>query len=36
VTWGYHPGAALGAAGAFAVLEDFAALGATLDKLWTL
>jgi phosphoglycolate phosphatase len=36
VTWGYHPGAALAQAGAFAVLEEFAALGDTLDRLWTL
>ena len=36
VTWGYHPGAALGAAGAFALLDAFAALEPTLDKLWTL
>ena len=36
VTWGYHPGAALGQAGAFALLDDFAALVPALDKLWTL
>ena len=36
VTWGYHPGAALGQAGAFALLEEFAALEPALDKLWTL
>jgi hypothetical protein len=32
----YHPGAALGQAGAFALLEEFAALEPALDKLWTL
>jgi phosphoglycolate phosphatase len=36
VTWGYHPGAALAQAGAFALLDDFTALGDTLDRLWTL
>jgi phosphoglycolate phosphatase len=36
VTWGYHPGAALGAAGAFALIEEFAALAPALDRLWTL
>ena len=36
VTWGYHSGAALARAGAFALLDEFAALEPTLDKLWTL
>ena len=36
VTWGYHPGPALGEAGAFAVIDDFATLTPTLDKFWTL
>jgi phosphoglycolate phosphatase len=36
VTWGYHPGDTLSAAGAFAVIDDFATLEPTLDKLWTL
>lgn len=36
VAWGYHPREALADAGAVAVIEEFAALGATLDKLWTL
>jgi phosphoglycolate phosphatase len=36
VTWGYHSGAALGEAGASALIEEFAALVPTLDKLWTL
>ena len=36
VTWGYHPRAALAQAGALAVLDDFAGLGGTLDRLWTL
>jgi phosphoglycolate phosphatase len=36
VTWGYHSGAALGAAGAFALVDEFAALAPALDKLWTL
>jgi phosphoglycolate phosphatase len=36
VTWGYHPGAALAEAGAFAVIDRFPILVPTLDKLWTL
>ena len=36
VTWGYHSGAALAQADAFALLDEFAALEPTLDKLWTL
>jgi phosphoglycolate phosphatase len=35
VTWGYHPGAALAEAGAFAVIDRFPILVPTLDKLWT-
>ena len=35
VTWGYHPGAALAAAGAFAVIDRFPILLPTLDKFWT-
>ncbi len=35
VTWGYHPGAALAEAGAFAVIDRFANLVPTLDKFWT-
>ena len=35
VTWGYHPGAALAEAGAFAVIDRFPILLPTLDKLWT-
>jgi phosphoglycolate phosphatase len=34
VTWGYHAGAALTEAGAFAVVDRFAALIPTLDKMW--
>jgi phosphoglycolate phosphatase len=34
VTWGYHPREALAEAGAFAVIEDFARLLPTLDKIW--
>jgi phosphoglycolate phosphatase len=34
VTWGYHTRDALIAAGAAAVIEDFAALVPTLDSLW--
>ena len=36
VAWGYHPRAALVAAGAVAVIDEFAALDSALDKLWTL
>ncbi len=35
VTWGYHPGAALAEAGAFAVIDRFPILVPTLDKFWT-
>jgi len=35
VTWGYHRAAALTESGAFAVIEDFAQLVPTLDKIWT-
>ena len=35
VTWGYHPGAALAGAGAFAVIDRFPILVPTLDKFWT-
>jgi phosphoglycolate phosphatase len=34
VSWGYHAAADLHAAGAVAVIDDFAALGAVLDTLW--
>jgi len=34
VTWGYHPAAALSAAGAVIVVDDFAALIPALDSLW--
>lgn len=34
VSWGYHPAADLHAAGAVAVLDDFAALEPALDDLW--
>jgi phosphoglycolate phosphatase len=34
VTWGYHEAAALGEAGAFAVIDDYRELIPTLDKLW--
>jgi phosphoglycolate phosphatase len=34
VTWGYHPGAALADAGALAVIDRFANLGPTLDRIW--
>jgi phosphoglycolate phosphatase len=34
VSWGYHAVADLHAAGAVAVINDFAALGPTLDALW--
>lgn len=35
VAWGYHPGAALGEAGAFAVIDRFESLVPTLDRLWS-
>src|SRR5947209_20456749 len=35
VAWGYHRPAALTESGAFAVIEDFAELVPTLDKIWT-
>ena len=35
VSWGYHRGAALAEAGAFAVIESFPSLVPTLDKIWT-
>ena len=35
VAWGYHRAAALTESGAFAVIEDFAQLVPTLDKIWT-
>jgi phosphoglycolate phosphatase len=34
VTWGYHPSAALVAAGADAMIENFAELVPTLERLW--
>lgn len=34
VTWGYHPGDALGEAGAFAVIDRFESLVPTLERLW--
>lgn len=34
VTWGYHPGAALEGAGALAVIDRFANLVPTLDRIW--
>lgn len=34
VGWGYHPAAALAAAGAAQVIEDFAALGPALVRIW--
>jgi phosphoglycolate phosphatase len=34
VTWGYHPGAALAEAGALAVVDRFANLLPTLDRIW--
>lgn len=34
VTWGYHPGAALDEAGALAVIDRFANLVPTLDRIW--
>ena len=34
VSWGHHPPAALAAAGARAVADDFAALLAALDEVW--
>jgi phosphoglycolate phosphatase len=34
VAWGYHPPADLTAAGADAIVQDFAALDAALDTLW--
>jgi phosphoglycolate phosphatase len=34
VTWGYHPGAALAEAGALAVIDGFANLVPTLDRIW--
>src|SRR3954451_13636970 len=36
VAWGYHRPAALTESGAFAVIEDFAQLAPTLDKIWTM
>jgi phosphoglycolate phosphatase len=35
VTWGYHPGAALEQAGAYAVIDRFESLGTLLDRIWT-
>jgi phosphoglycolate phosphatase len=35
VTWGYHPASALRAAGADAMVEAFAELVPTLDRLWS-
>jgi len=35
VTWGYHRAAALTAAGAFAVIDEFPILVPTLEKMWT-
>ena len=35
VTWGYHRAAALSEAGALAVIDSFATLLPTLDKIWT-
>jgi phosphoglycolate phosphatase len=34
VAWGYHPASALRAAGADAMIEQFAELAPTLDRLW--
>jgi phosphoglycolate phosphatase len=34
VTWGYHPGTALEDAGAVAVIDRFANLAPTLDRIW--
>jgi phosphoglycolate phosphatase len=34
VTWGYHPGAALAGAGALAVIDRFANLVPTLERIW--
>jgi phosphoglycolate phosphatase len=34
VTWGYHPAAALAEAGALAVIDRFANLVPTLDRIW--
>lgn len=34
VTWGYQPGAALAEAGAVAVIDQFANLVPTLDRIW--
>jgi phosphoglycolate phosphatase len=34
VSWGYHPAEDLRGAGAVAVIDDFASLGAALDALW--
>ncbi|MEJ0076336.1 MAG: HAD-IA family hydrolase [Alphaproteobacteria bacterium] len=34
VTWGYHPGAALEDAGALAVIDRFANLVPTLERIW--
>jgi phosphoglycolate phosphatase len=34
VTWGYHPGASLAEAGALAVIDQFANLVPTLDRIW--
>jgi hypothetical protein len=36
VTWGYHPGAALAEAGALAVIDRFANLVPTLDRIWAM
>ncbi|MGB9367475.1 MAG: HAD-IA family hydrolase [Xanthobacteraceae bacterium] len=36
VTWGYHPGAALAEAGALAVVDRFANLVPTLDRIWAM
>ena len=35
VTWGYHRATALTEAGAFVVIDEFANLVSTLDKIWT-
>ena len=34
VTWGYHPGASLAEAGALAVIDRFANLVPTLERIW--
>jgi len=36
VTWGYHPGATLADAGALAVIDRFANLVPTLDRIWAM